>query len=95
MDLYLIRHGKTDNHIENKRQSPDTPLGEVGKKQAQALAEKMGISKIDKLYSSEWPRAAQTAQYLSTKLDLIIQTHPLVHESQKTQFLMMRQKKGR
>jgi probable phosphoglycerate mutase len=83
MILYLIRHGKTDAHLENKRQSPDTPLGELGRKQSEALAEKMNLAKIDHLYSSEWPRALQTAEYLSKASALPIKTHPLVHEIKK------------
>ncbi len=83
MILYLIRHGKTDVHLENKRQSPNTTLGELGKKQAQALAEKMNLFKIDHLYSSEWPRALQTAEFLSKQSTLEIKKHPLVHEIQK------------
>lgn len=83
MILYLIRHGKTDTHLENKRQSPTTPLGELGKKQAEALAEKMHLTKIDHLYSSDWPRAVQTAEYLSKSLSLEIKTHPHVHEIEK------------
>ena len=84
MLLYLIRHGKTDSFLENKRQSPQTPLGEYGKKQAQAVAEKIGSQKIDHLYSSDWPRAYQTAEAISTQLGLPIQIHPLVHELEKS-----------
>lgn len=83
MLLYLIRHGKTDSFLENKRQSPQTPLGEYGKKQAQAVAEKIGSQKIDHLYSSDWPRAYQTAEAMSTQLGLPIKIHPLIHEMEK------------
>lgn len=83
MILYLIRHGKTDSHLENKRQSPNTPLGEFGRKQAETLAAKMNLSKINHLYSSEWPRALETAQIISKSSNLQIKTHPLVHEIEK------------
>lgn len=83
MILYLIRHGKTDVYLENKRQSPSTPLGELGKKQAQFLADKMHLSKIDYIYSSDWPRARETAQYISKSLGQEVKIHPLVHEIQK------------
>ncbi len=87
MILYLIRHGKTDAHLENRRQSPTTPLGELGKKQAQAVAERLNLSRIDHLYSSDWPRAFQTAQTISAKLGHKIKIHPLVHEMKKTSLL--------
>lgn len=83
MILYLIRHGKTDIYLENKRQSPSTPLGELGKKQAEALSRKMHFTKIDHLYSSDWPRAMQTAEYLSRAVSVEIKTHPQVHEIEK------------
>ncbi|KKQ07997.1 MAG: Fructose-2,6-bisphosphatase [Parcubacteria group bacterium GW2011_GWB1_36_5] len=87
MILYLIRHGKTDIYLENKRQSPSTPLGELGRKQAKAMAEKMNLTKIDHLYSSDWPRAMQTAEYLSKSLSLEIKIHPHVHEIEKHHLL--------
>ncbi len=60
-----------------------TPLGEFGKKQAEALARKMNLTKLDHLYSSEWPRAIQTAEFISKHTKLIIRTHPFIHEIQK------------
>lgn len=87
MELYLIRHGKTDAFLENRRQSPTTPLGEYGKKQAEAVAGKMHLTKIDHLYSSDWPRAYQTAEAISEKTGLPIKVHPLVHEMEKTSML--------
>lgn len=80
MILYLIRHGKTNAHFEGKRQSPTTPLGELGRKQAEALANKMHLLKIDHLYSSDWPRAFQTAEFISKVSFQEIKIHPLVHE---------------
>ena len=87
MLIYLIRHGKTDSFLENKRQSPQTPLGEYGKKQARAVAEKIGNQKIDHLYSSDWPRAHQTAQAISEITGIPIKIHPLVHEMEKSKVL--------
>ncbi len=87
MILYLIRHGKTDTHLENRRQSPSSPLGEYGKKQALAVAEKMKLVKLDHLYSSDWPRAHQTAQAISETTGLPIKIHPLVHEITKPSVL--------
>lgn len=43
----------------------------------------MHLSKIDRLYSSDWPRAIQTAEFISKTLGQEIETHPLVHEIQK------------
>lgn len=83
MILYLIRHGRTDAYENNLRQSPDTPLGEYGTNQAKLLAEKLKLVKIDHLYSSEWPRAHQTAQQISLKNNVSIKVHPHLHENDK------------
>ena len=87
MILYLIRHGKTDAHIARRRQSPDEPLGELGRKQAELVAKKMKLTKIDHLYSSDWPRALQTAEFIALTTGQKIKTHPLVHELEKTPLL--------
>ena len=87
MNLYLIRHGKTDVHLENKRQSPGTPLGEYGRKQAKALADKMNLTHLDHLYSSDWPRARETAEYLAGTSKKDLKIHPLVHEINKNPVL--------
>lgn len=87
MELYSIRHGMTDAFLEKRRQSPTSTLGELGRKQAMALAERLSLSKIDHLYSSDWPRAYQTAEVISAKMGLPIKVHPLVHEMKKTPLL--------
>lgn len=83
MDLYLIRHAKTDSHLKNIRQSPDTPLGKYGLKQAKALAKRLKNIKFDHLYSSSWPRALQTAKVISKQLGIKIKKHPHIHENLK------------
>lgn len=83
MKIFLVRHGKTDSHLENKRQTPDTPLGELGISQAKLVAERLVDIKADILLSSNWPRAKQTAEIISkaTGLDLVI--YPELHEQDK------------
>ena len=87
MLLYLIRHGKTDAHLEKRRQSPDTPLGEYGKKQALLMAERLNLEKIDYLYSSNWPRAIQTAEFVAKHTNIKINIHPHLHEIEKNKVL--------
>jgi broad specificity phosphatase PhoE len=65
MRLYLIRHGKTDAYLENKRQSPESTLGELGKDQANRLAARLKNVEFDVLISSHWPRAKQTAEIIA------------------------------
>ncbi|MBQ1206574.1 MAG: histidine phosphatase family protein, partial [Clostridia bacterium] len=54
MLLYVIRHG---DPIYN----PDS-LTEKGKRQAEALARRLAVNGLDKIYSSPLVRAQQTAQ---------------------------------
>lgn len=87
MLLYLIRHGQTDHDLAGKRQSPDSPLGEYGLKQAEAVAKRFHLKKLDHLYSSDWPRAYQTAQKISATTGLKIKIHPHIHEMRKSSIL--------
>lgn len=80
--LYLVRHGKSDAVENNKRQSPTSPLSEEGRKQATALSERMAKEKIDILISSKWDRAYQTAEAVSKKLSLKLETIEGIHEKE-------------
>lgn len=64
--IYLIRHGQTDWNVEGRWQgSLDVPLGEVGHKQARALAEALIDRPINAIYSSDLIRALATAEPLA------------------------------
>jgi len=64
--IYIARHGQTDansKHIIISR--TDTPLNEVGTKQAQGLAEKMLPIKLSAVFSSHLKRAFKTAEIVA------------------------------
>jgi probable phosphoglycerate mutase len=71
--LYLIRHGQSGGNAEGRfgGHGP-TPLSELGERQAARTAEVLANEGIDVVYSSDLPRAVQTAKYLTdlTKLEL-------------------------
>jgi len=83
MKLYLARHGKSNAREVNKRQSPSSPLSEEGKKQASALAKRMAKEKIDVIISSKWDRAYQTAEIVSKKLKIKLETIEGIHEKEQ------------
>ncbi|MCL2443656.1 MAG: histidine phosphatase family protein [Treponema sp.] len=62
MLLYIIRHGEPDYETDS--------LTETGKKQANALAERLCTHGFDEIYSSPLGRAVQTAQPTCDRLKL-------------------------
>ena len=62
LDLWLIRHGETTWNAEKRIQGHmDSPLSELGTRQANALAKRLFSKKFDAIYSSDSGRALQTA----------------------------------
>ncbi len=61
--VYFIRHGTTDSNVTGRFQgSTDVPLGTLGCRQAEALAEHFKDIRLDAVYSSPLSRARQTAE---------------------------------
>jgi len=75
---YILRHGETIYQTEKKEMTYPWPekepilLTENGKSQIKNLAEKLKKKKIDLIYSSEFPRAKETAQIIANELGLEI-----------------------
>lgn len=68
MRIYLIRHGQTDWNIQGKIQgSHDIPLNEVGRRQAEQLAEGMDTRPVTRIFSSTLTRAMETAERISQR----------------------------
>lgn len=83
MNLYLVRHGRTDTFDKGIIQSPDTPLGEYGLSQAKRMAKKLKLVNIDHIYTSDFPRALQTATQISKLTSITVKTHLEVREKIK------------
>lgn len=63
--LYIVRHGQTEWNVEHKLQGhQDSPLTELGMKQALWLGESLREEQIDLIYSSSSPRARRTAEFI-------------------------------
>ncbi|MBE0410070.1 MAG: histidine phosphatase family protein, partial [Anaerolineales bacterium] len=77
MRLVLIRHGETDWNIEGRYQGQeDPPLNSAGVTQSFQLANKLVNLGLDVLYSSPLKRASQTAEIISSQLDLPLFIEP-------------------
>lgn len=82
-DIFIFRHGQTDKNLAQKWQGSgcDDVLNETGKKQAEALSEKVKNFGLEKLYCSSLTRAQQTAGYIAKNYDnLTVEVMPDLRE---------------
>jgi broad specificity phosphatase PhoE len=82
-DLWLVRHGQTDWNLVGKwqGQSQDAPsLNDVGRAQVLGLRDELKGIHFSALYSSDLPRARQTAELLSSSLCVGVHLEPCLRE---------------
>ncbi|KIL40006.1 phosphoglycerate mutase [Gordoniibacillus kamchatkensis] len=71
--IYIVRHGQTAWNVEHRFQGhQDSPLTELGTKQAEWLGESLRNERIDTIFSSSSPRARKTAELIRGARDLDI-----------------------
>ena len=63
--IYLVRHGQSADNVAPVFQSPDSPLNEKGKKQAESIAQRVSKLSFDALIASPFERAKQTAEIIT------------------------------
>ena len=70
--LLLARHGQTNDNLEPIRVQgfTDTPLNEVGRRQAHELADRVATLEIASLWTSDLSRAAETAAIVGRRIGL-------------------------
>ncbi len=78
MRLLLIRHGETALNAARILQPPDTPLSARGQDQAAALGHRLSAEPIAAIWSSDLPRAWQTAAAIAAGRP--IRPEPLLQE---------------
>ena len=80
MSIFLIRHGETLGNASRTVQRPDNPLSPRGLVQAERLARRLEREGIAAILSSDFTRAAQTAERLARVTGLAVQHDPLLQE---------------
>lgn len=69
--LLLVRHGETAWNAERRWQGHhDAPLNDVGRAEAQAVAARVALDRPGALYSSDLPRARETAEEVAQRSGL-------------------------
>jgi broad specificity phosphatase PhoE len=80
MAIWLGRHGETALNAARVLQMPETPLSEHGLSQAARLAERVRALPIARVISSDFTRAAMTAELAARALGLQVELDPLLQE---------------
>lgn len=78
--IYLIRHCEPDRNFLPIVGDPDMPLSASGKKQLVYLTKKLKTMGIERIYSSEYRRALETAEPLAHYLKKTMVVEPRLNE---------------
>jgi len=79
--LLLVRHGETDWNAEGKLQGhSDRPLNDFGRRQANALADRLAGDDVAAIYSSDLSRAKETAEILGARVGVPVVVDPDLRE---------------
>ena len=80
MSIYLIRHGQTNGNRDRILQTPDTPLSDLGHRQAKQLAQTFQNISIENIICSDYMRTQQTAAPLRAIKQPTFSLQPLLRE---------------
>jgi 2,3-bisphosphoglycerate-dependent phosphoglycerate mutase len=80
MPIFLIRHGETLGNASGTIQLPDSPLSPRGLAQAERLARRLQSERISAILSSDFARAATTAEHLRIATGAPVAYDPLLQE---------------
>ena len=79
--VYLARHGESDWNAEGRWQgNADRPLTDLGRRQAEELAERLASVPLDAVYSSDLRRARDTAEAVAAGHGLEVRALPALRE---------------
>lgn len=80
--LLLTRHGQSQWQVLGDEAGPDSPLTDLGRRQADRLGRWLaGHAAVDHIYASPLKRAHETAQLVAAHLDLPVHLHEALQEA--------------
>jgi len=78
--FYFVRHGQTEDNVNNVYQDADDLLTEKGKDQASAVAARFVSIPVDVIIASNYERARETAKTISEKTGAVLRVSELFRE---------------
>src|SRR3989344_8115425 len=88
MKVYFVRHGQTNYNILdlcNDDRTKNVHLTDLGKQQAEVVANKIKSVKLDLVIVSELPRTTETASIITKNHQVILKVEPRIND-RKTGF---------
>ncbi|MGD9999467.1 MAG: histidine phosphatase family protein [Ilumatobacteraceae bacterium] len=83
MSVYLIRHAKAGSRSSWDGDDRLRPLSKSGRRQAEAIADRLGARTVPALHSSPYIRCRQTLEPLAARLGLEIADEPRLAEASR------------
>lgn len=80
MNVYFVRHGESEGNVASVHQSGKTKLTANGLKQAAMMAQRFSKITVDVIFSSDYDRAAKTAEQISLVTEKPVIHTPLLRE---------------
>ena len=87
MEIYLVRHGQTGGNVAHRHQAENSPLTDLGEKQAAAVAEQIKALGPTHLVTSNLIRTIETARHISKSCNLIPETDPNLVELRRPVYM--------
>jgi broad specificity phosphatase PhoE len=79
--ILLARHGESDwNRAKRWQGFADRPLTDLGRRQAEELADRLAETELDAVYSSDLLRARETAETVALRRKIEVRTTPDLRE---------------
>ena len=83
MDVFFVRHGETDGNVAKRHQHQDTELNEIGRVQAEMIADRLMSFEPTHIITSTNLRAVETTRIISKKCIGIIPDTNIAFEELK------------